>query len=46
LPPISNVRIVDCVFDGVENPDVLQNVWAILDSRTPATASSHTTKAA
>ena len=24
--PISDVRIVDCVFDGVENPDVLENV--------------------
>ena len=24
--PISDVRIADCVFDGVENPDVLENV--------------------
>ena len=24
--PIAGVRVTDCVFDGVENPDVLQNV--------------------
>jgi hypothetical protein len=24
--PVSNIRVTDCVFDGVESPDVLQGV--------------------
>lgn len=24
--PVSNIRVTDCAFDGVESPDVLQGV--------------------